>query len=173
MPSNALVDGAQNDAPFNESELPDREELPPGFEGPEKTIEIDFVPHVGPSSGARQISRENWEYILSQARCTILDQMSGKNFDSYLLSESSLFVYPQKVIIKTCGTTTLLRAVVPLIEAAKVSLNIIIFAQMVVFAIFESFFCWTGTGYETGMAWILSQGFHLPGFAAVSPPQYG
>lgn len=110
----------QNSGPFAPSELPDREELPPGFEGPEKTIEIDFVPNVGSAGGARNITRDQWDYILSQARCTILDVLPAKHFDSYLLSESSLFVYAQKVVIKTCGTTTLLRAVVPLIETAKV-----------------------------------------------------
>eukprot|EP01138_Halocafeteria_seosinensis_P013576 gb/GECG01013865.1/.p1 GENE.gb/GECG01013865.1/~~gb/GECG01013865.1/.p1 ORF type:complete len:395 (+),score=38.23 gb/GECG01013865.1/:1-1185(+) len=117
---NEMVESPEQDSrAFSPADLPDREELPPGFEGPEKTIEIDFVPNLGPQEGARKITREQWDYILSQARCTILDVMQAKHFDSYLLSESSLFVYPQKVIIKTCGTTTLLRAVVPLIETAK------------------------------------------------------
>lgn len=35
------------------------------------------------------------------------------------ISESSMFVYPHKIILKTCGTTTLLLAVSRLLEIAK------------------------------------------------------
>lgn len=38
-----------------------------------------------------------------------------------MLSESSLFVFPHKVILKTCGTTTLLCAVSSIINIAKES----------------------------------------------------
>jgi S-adenosylmethionine decarboxylase len=93
----------------------------PGFEGPEKVLEIDFAPGHGPARGLREITRAQWDVILTEARCTILNSLSNDKLDSYVLSESSLFVYPLKMMLKTCGTTTLLRAVGPLLEVTEVS----------------------------------------------------
>ena len=80
----------------------------PPFEGPEKTLEIDWVPGVGEEVGLRTISKAVWEELLQFAKCRVLSLTSNENFDSFVLSESSMFVYQRKLIIKTCGTTTLL-----------------------------------------------------------------
>ena len=40
-----------------------------GFEGPEKTLEIEFDPDVGHENGLRAIRREQWDAILKQVRC--------------------------------------------------------------------------------------------------------
>ncbi|KAJ1449826.1 S-adenosylmethionine decarboxylase, partial [Pelagophyceae sp. CCMP2097] len=86
------------------------------FEGPEKTLEVCFSPDVGHENGCRALSRRALDSILDEARCTILSKASNSYLDAYVLSESSLFVYPWKVVIKTCGRTTLLRCLRRLLE---------------------------------------------------------
>lgn len=79
------------------------------FEGPEKKLEVYFS-RGDDSSGLRRFQHDVWSDMLADAACTILHQESNKDFDAYLLSESSMFVYPDRLILKTCGTTTLLLA---------------------------------------------------------------
>ncbi|KAL5524059.1 hypothetical protein ACEPAG_8232 [Sanghuangporus baumii] len=85
------------------------------FEGPEKLLEIWFAP--GPSyvhdastapngrSGLRAVERKVWEDMLDIVKCKILSVIYGEEMDAYLLSESSLFISPHRLILKTCGTT--------------------------------------------------------------------
>jgi S-adenosylmethionine decarboxylase len=84
------------------------------FEGPEKNIEVLFKSGVGHSNGCRELDRTALDEICAAAKCTIVSQMSNEHLDAYVLSESSLFVYSHKVILKTCGQTTLLRCLEPL-----------------------------------------------------------
>jgi S-adenosylmethionine decarboxylase len=69
--------------------------------------------------GLRQLTRPQLDQICARARCTILSQCSNKYLDAYILSESSLFIYPYMLVLKTCGTTTLLRCIAILIEFGK------------------------------------------------------
>lgn len=39
-----------------------------GFEGPEKTLEIEFDPDIGHEDGLRAVRREQWDAILQQVR---------------------------------------------------------------------------------------------------------
>lgn len=94
-----------------------------GFEGYEKRLEITVSP--GPTfldphgRGLRMLSRPQIDSILDLAFCTIVSNLSNKFFDSYVLSESSLFVYPYKIILKTCGTTKLLLSIPRILELAE------------------------------------------------------
>lgn len=96
---------------------------PIGFEGFEKRLEINFCEapiFVDPQGlGLRALTRPQIDSILDAARCTIVSQLSNAEFDSYVLSESSLFIYPLKIVIKTCGTTKLLLAIPPILELAN------------------------------------------------------
>ena len=50
--------------------------------------------------------------------CKILSVLESEPVDAYLLSESSMFVFPHKIILKTCGTTTLLLGLQRLLHIA-------------------------------------------------------
>lgn len=93
-----------------------------GFEGYEKRLEISFFEpglFADPKGlGLRSLSKEQLDEILNPAQCTIVDSLSNDFVDSYVLSESSLFVYPYKVIIKTCGTTKLLMSIPVILKLA-------------------------------------------------------
>ncbi|KAE9590291.1 putative adenosylmethionine decarboxylase [Lupinus albus] len=95
-----------------------------GFEGYEKRLEISFfepslfsdIPHE--RLGFQSLSKDQLDEILKPAECTIVSSLSNDSVDSYVLSESSLFVYPYKVIIKTCGTTKLLLSIPTILNLA-------------------------------------------------------
>lgn len=91
--------------------------VPHHFEGAEKRLEVDFTGGDG-TQGMRLISREKWDDLLASVNCLVMSVQSNEYMDSYVLSESSLFVYSHKIMIKTCGTTTLLECVPHLLEYA-------------------------------------------------------
>lgn len=64
------------------------------------------------------VPREQWEEMLDLVNCQILSEISTPQARAYLLSESSLFIYETQLVIKTCGTTTLLNCLPKLLELA-------------------------------------------------------
>lgn len=95
------------------------------FEGPEKLLEIWFwpdatkIPASASPKGLRLIPLNTWAEILDQVSCKILSRKSSAAVDAYLLLELSLFVFPHKMILKTCGTTTTLKCLDLLFQSAQ------------------------------------------------------
>lgn len=96
------------------------------FEGPEKLLEVWFAPSPSmlpagtKENGLLSVPSKTWEGMLDLVACKVLSVVSSDHMDAYLLSESSMFVFPHKLILKTCGTTTLLLGLRRLLRIAAV-----------------------------------------------------
>ena len=96
------------------------------FEGPEKLLEVWFTPSevALPASasplGLKAVPQASWREMLDLVNCKVLSVVASRNVDAYLLSESSMFVFPHKLVLKTCGTTTLLCGLPRMLEIAAV-----------------------------------------------------
>ncbi|KAI9887367.1 MAG: spermidine resistance protein [Watsoniomyces obsoletus] len=94
------------------------------FEGPEKLLEVwfgpspDDLPATAAPAGLKRVSTETWKEMLDLVNCKVLSVVTSEHVDAYLLSESSMFVFPHKLILKTCGTTTLLSGLPKMLEIA-------------------------------------------------------
>ncbi|CAN8256158.1 unnamed protein product [Cochlearia groenlandica] len=100
-----------------------------GFEGYEKRLEVSFSkPSLfldAQGKGLRALAKSQIDEILNPAECTIVSSLSNDELVSYVLSESSLFIFPYKIVIKTCGTTKLLLSIDPLVRlASELSLDV-------------------------------------------------
>ncbi|KAI9744202.1 MAG: spermidine resistance protein [Claussenomyces sp. TS43310] len=94
------------------------------FEGPEKLLEVwfapasDALPPSAATNGLKAVSAETWKEMLDLVNCKVLSVVESDHVDAYLLSESSMFVFNHKLILKTCGTTTLLWGLPRMLEIA-------------------------------------------------------
>ncbi|KAK5694854.1 spermidine resistance protein [Elasticomyces elasticus] len=94
------------------------------FEGPEKLLEVWFtatettLPASASPLGLKAVSQDSWKEMLDLVNCKVLSVVESRNVDAYLLSESSMFVFPHKLVLKTCGTTTLLCGLPRMLEIA-------------------------------------------------------
>lgn len=70
--------------------------------------------------GLKAVTADTWKTMLDQVNCKVLSVVQSEHVDAYLLSESSFFVFPHKLILKTCGTTTLLLGLRRMLRIAAV-----------------------------------------------------
>uniref|UniRef100_A0A2K5RU16 adenosylmethionine decarboxylase n=1 Tax=Cebus imitator TaxID=2715852 RepID=A0A2K5RU16_CEBIM len=93
------------------------------FEGTKKLLEVWFSwqqPDANQGSGdLRTIPRSEWDILLKDVQCSIISVTKTDKQEAYVLSESSMFVSKRRFILKTCGTTLLLKALVPLLKLAR------------------------------------------------------
>lgn len=91
------------------------------FEGAEKLLELWFSGSRNDRDGSlRLIPRYELDAMLNIAKCKILHSAHTDYIDSYVLSESSLFITKRRLILKTCGSTRLLAALPRIIQLAAV-----------------------------------------------------
>ena len=90
-----------------------RESTAAHFEGTEKKVELV----VGEGAPALlDLGDEFWRSICHAAGAEILSRISCDSCVAYLLSESSLFVFRNKMLMLTCGRTSLVDGVLALLE---------------------------------------------------------
>jgi len=77
------------------------------FEGPEKKLEIAVTPGA-PS--LRSLGHAFWREVVAAASAQVLSQIANEDCDAYLLSESSLFVWDERLTLITCGRTRIVSA---------------------------------------------------------------
>jgi S-adenosylmethionine decarboxylase len=74
------------------------------FEGPEKKLEIVLDKEL---SSLRDNSTKKWDKVVEKSQAQIISHISNDRLDAYLLSESSLFVWNDRILMITCGDTIL------------------------------------------------------------------
>jgi len=92
------------------------------FEGAEKKILIHFNPRSCSqrSNDLRTIPHEHWDRMLASIDCKALSCMENENITAFVLSESSLFLFPRAILLKTCGLTRLLVSIPLILELARI-----------------------------------------------------
>ncbi len=75
------------------------------YEGTEKRLEITVK-----EKDLLQFPESFWERMLAQAETVILSKIKNQHICAYLLSESSLFIWQNRLLLITCGNTHLVKA---------------------------------------------------------------
>jgi S-adenosylmethionine decarboxylase len=79
------------------------------FEGSEKKAQI--IINVDKLSLLNDIDDVFWDALVNSCGAKILSSMTNTNCKALLLSESSLFIWHHKLLIITCGTSQLVKAI--------------------------------------------------------------
>lgn len=77
------------------------------FEGSEKKMEVVFSSTTEP---LRRQPSSVWNKLCQRAGARVISALSSSHCDSYILSESSLFVWDHRLLMLTCGRSPLVKA---------------------------------------------------------------
>jgi S-adenosylmethionine decarboxylase len=83
------------------------------FEGPEKKLEIILS---SPRPALRDNGDGRWRAVVRASGAEIISHRATDVMDAYLLSESSLFVWDDRVLMITCGQTTPVNALPEILQ---------------------------------------------------------
>ena len=75
------------------------------YEGTEKRLEI-----IVKEADLHTFPEQFWRDLVAQADAFVLSKIQNQDIHAYLLSESSLFVWKNRVLLITCGNTQLVNA---------------------------------------------------------------
>ena len=84
------------------------------FEGSEKKVEI--IARAGDISLLNDFDDRFWEKVVAECDAKILSSIRNKQVKAFLLSESSLFVWDDRLLILTCGDTFLVKSVMFILD---------------------------------------------------------
>ena len=84
------------------------------FEGSEKKLELLFSPY---SPSLRERPLKFWKSLVQSCGADIISHSEFPKVQSYLLSESSLFVWDHRLILITCGKTVLSQALIKILKS--------------------------------------------------------
>ena len=84
------------------------------FEGSEKKVEIIFSPN---SSSLLNQNEQFWKKIVKAGKADIISCSKFPKVHAYLLSESSLFVWPHRLVLITCGKTVLSKSFIKILNS--------------------------------------------------------
>lgn len=88
------------------------------FEGPEKKLEIILS---RPVAGLRSNADGRWDRIVRASGSWVISAASTPMMDAYLLSESSLFVWENRILLITCGQTNLIDTIPEILQVVDKS----------------------------------------------------
>jgi S-adenosylmethionine decarboxylase len=91
-----------------------------GFEGPEKRLEVIIRWEEDKAGlGLRDAPRSAWDTVVGSLHAKIVSEMKNDHFDAFVLTESSLFVTKNRILLITCGTTILLDSLPHIMKVVK------------------------------------------------------